>query len=438
MKLVKVLVAALVMAAMVTPVIAEDRLSLSGEMRVRGWHTDRGFDNFTRINEAGDVERVRDPDNTQTWGDQRLRVGGKIAVAEGVSITFRTDITESNWGTTGGGNGFGSGRSGSNQQWDRAHIDLTKGSFHVRVGQYYQAYGKTYALDSQDNGISADYVIGDGSINAFFMVDNDNGGKDQSDAFLSGLKYSGKFDKIALNVFAGNYKQNGNAPGSEANDAEITLVGVDVTVPFDAFKLVAEVDFFDGDSSQVDATGSQLDAYGTQAMLDGSFALSDAFTLGGTVYYGQGDDEDVQITNIGNGFGGWDPVFDIGTSLSNEQISYGSPFNIASLAVYEGDDVVATSAGSVGGRLYTSYNVSDAFTLSGTVGYFVSEEDKIADIEVMTAAAGLHFKLMENTSWQVLAEYTGGTVNETNTVFAGQGDQDFTTFRMGSGLFVKF
>ena len=44
MKLLKVAVAALVMAAMVTPVIAEDRLSLNGEMRVRGWHTDFDFD----------------------------------------------------------------------------------------------------------------------------------------------------------------------------------------------------------------------------------------------------------------------------------------------------------------------------------------------------------------------------------------------------------
>ncbi len=40
MKLLKVLVAALVMAAMVAPAFAEDRLSLSGEMRTRGFHTD--------------------------------------------------------------------------------------------------------------------------------------------------------------------------------------------------------------------------------------------------------------------------------------------------------------------------------------------------------------------------------------------------------------
>ena len=48
------------------------------------------------------------------------------------------------------------------------------------------------------------------------------------------------------------------------------------------------------------------------------------------------------------------------------------------------------------------------------------------------------YKIMENTSLQLQAQYSGGTVNETDTVFAGQGDQDFTTFRAGTGLFVKF
>jgi len=420
MKMLKVLLAVLVMVAMVTPVIAEDRLSLNGEMRVRGWHTDRGFDNFT----DSDGNRVQDPDNTQTWGDQRLRIGGKIAVAEGVSITFRTDITESNWGTTGGGNGFGSGRSGANQQWDRAHIDLTSGSFHIRAGQYYQAYGKTYALDSQDNGLSVDYVIGDGSINAFFMVADDNGSKDDSDAFLAGAKYSGKFDTIALNVFAGNQ--------TDGSEESVTLVGVDVTIPLDALKIVAEVDFFDGDSKT-----ANVDAYGTQAMVDASFALSDAFTLGGAVYYGAGDDEDVQYTGIGNGFGGWDPVMDIGTSLSNEQISYGSPFNVASVDGYEGAGFDLTSAGSVGGRLYTNFMASDDFTLGASLGYFVSEEDRIADLEVMTFAGGFVYKLMENTSLQLQVQYVDGTANQTD-FSAVNGDVDFDSFSAGSGLFVKF
>ena len=107
MKLLKVLVAALLLAAMVTPAIAEDRLSLSGEMRVRAFHVD--------VDEDNDND-----DSTNTWANQRLRIAGKIAVAEGVSVTFRTDITEgTNWGDSSGfgsafgnperSNGFGSG-----------------------------------------------------------------------------------------------------------------------------------------------------------------------------------------------------------------------------------------------------------------------------------------------------------------------------------------
>ncbi len=427
MKLIKILVALLVMAAMAVPVIAEDRLSLSGQMRVRSWHTD--FDS---------------QDSTQTWADQRLRVGGKIAVAEGVSITFRTDITESNWGTTGGGNGFGSGRSGANQQWDRAHLDFTTGSLHVRAGQQYKAYGKTYALDSQDNGISVDYVIGDGAINVFFLVDNDNGGKDQSDAFLSGVKYAGKFDTVAFNVFAGNYKQNAKVGGAgldaEEGDADVTLIGADVTIPLDAFKIVAELDFFTGDSSEVDVSGSQLDAYGTQFLLDGSMAVSDAFTLGGQFFYGEGDDEDVQYTGIGNRFGGWDPVYDVGTSLSNEQITFGRVFNIAEVARKEGPSLQLTSAGVVGGRLYTSYKANKDLTFGASAGYFVSEEDKIADVDVMALAAGMVYKVMENTTFQLQLQYTDGTLDQTAaTTAAGLvGDTDIEIFRVGSGLFVNF
>jgi hypothetical protein len=372
MKLLKVAVAALVMVAMAAPVvIAEDRLSLGGQMRVRGWHTD--FDHA---------------DNTQTWADQRFRLGGKIAVAEGVSITFRTDITESNWGTTGGGNGFGSGRSGANQQWDRAHLDLTKGNFHVRAGQQYKAYGKTYALDSQDNGVSVDYKFGDMPFNVFFLLADDNGSKDDSDAFLVGAKLSPKFGNVATNFFVGNQ--------TDGSEESVTLIGADVTIPLDALTIVAELDVFTGDS-----TVKNVDAYGTQFMLDGAFAVSDAFTLGGQFFYGEGDDEDTQYTHIGNGFGGWDPIYDVGTSLSNEQITGGSPFNLAELAKKEVGTLALTAAGSTGGRLYTSYKASDALTFGASIGYFESEEDKIADVEVVAAAAGMVYKVTENTSLQL-------------------------------------
>ncbi len=170
MKLLKVLVAALLLAAMVTPAIAEDRLSLSGEMRVRAFHVD--------------VDDDSDDDSTTTWANQRLRIAGKIAVAEGVSVTFRTDITEgTNWGDHsgfGGGpgnpersNGFGSGRGGSQQQWDRAHLDITKNGYHLRAGQLYFGTFGTFAIDTQDNGLVFDFNPGM-KVEAFFIVDRNN------------------------------------------------------------------------------------------------------------------------------------------------------------------------------------------------------------------------------------------------------------------------
>ncbi len=332
MKLLKIMVAALLLAAMVTPAIAEDRLSLSGEMRVRGWHTD-----YT----DGDIKPVGN--NTSTWGDQRLRIGGKIAVAEGVSVTFRFDITESNWGTTGNGNGFGSGRSGfdGSNQWDRAHLDLVKGNFHLRAGQFLQVYSVTDSIDAQDNGLSADYKLGNGSINAFFQVDDDGGSRQVQDTFLYGAKYSGKFDNFGLDVFGGGWK------GDDGFD--VMMAGVNATLNLDAFKLVGAVDMFGGDHD------NDTDAMGTQAMLDASFAFSEKFTLGGQLYYAKGDDEDVQYTRLGNGFNGWDPIMDIGTNLSNEQIVFGSPFNMASFGGGEAQaELDVASLGSMGARVYTS------------------------------------------------------------------------------------
>ena len=98
-KFLKIMIVLLTIAAVAAPVMAEDRLSLNGEMRVRGWYIDDGGD------------------STDSFMDQRLRIGGKLSVAEGVSITFRFDETEATWGN--GGSEFGAGRMPQDgMQWD--------------------------------------------------------------------------------------------------------------------------------------------------------------------------------------------------------------------------------------------------------------------------------------------------------------------------------
>ncbi|MEJ2526376.1 MAG: porin, partial [Desulfuromonadales bacterium] len=196
MKSLKALVVLLVVAGLVIPAaaMAEDRLSLSGQMRARAFHTD--YDT---------------PDgDTQTWANQRLRIAGKIAVAEGVSVTFRTDITEgTNWGDSSNfqngldgaigpirTNGFGHARSGAQQQWDRAHLDISKGIFHLRAGQQYIGSGGAFAIDTQDSGLALDMVFGPANVKLFGIVDKD-GNKNTQDSFLTGVIADLKNDVFA-------------------------------------------------------------------------------------------------------------------------------------------------------------------------------------------------------------------------------------------------
>jgi hypothetical protein len=427
MKLVKILLAAALVAAMVIPAVAEDRLKLSGEMRVRGWYTD--YSN-------GDIDPY--DGGTATWADQRLRIGGNFAVAEGVSVTFRFDITESNWGTTGNGAGFGSGRSGSDgsNQWDRAHMDLTKGNFHLRAGQFLQVYSMTDSFDSQDNGFSADYKLSNGSINATFLLDNCNEAGTQSncklaqnqDTFLTGLKYSGKFDTVGLDLYGGNWHGD--------NGMNVSYGGVNVMTNFDAFKLAAALEMFGGDASD------SQDAMGTQAMVDGSFAFNDKFTLGGQLYYGQGDKEDKQYVRLGNGFNGWDPIMDVGTDLSNEQIVFGSPFNLAEFGGGEaGTEFGVASLGCMGARIYTSYKASDTVKIGASAFYGQEEDDSLVSLDGYALAAGLVWNFMPNTSLQFQAQYVSGTIKaeSDNLKFEyGNKDYDIETVQLGSGLYVKF
>ncbi|MGK2907028.1 MAG: porin [Desulfuromonadales bacterium] len=407
MKLLKVLVAVLVMAAMAVPVIAEDRLQLSGEMRVRAFHTDNDFD--------GDTDN-----GTDTWANQRLRIAGNIAVAEGVSVTFRTDITEgTNWGDSssfGAGpgnpertNGFGHARSGSQQQWDRAHLDITKGMFHLRAGQQFIGTGGTWALDTQDSGLSLDIKAGV-PFNVFFIVDKDGGSLSAQDAYLYGASLSPKGDNFAAKLFGVGYSD-------AALGTEVYLVGLSASTNLSIVKLFGEVDYFTGDHSDT------VDAQGAQVFLDASVAATDAITVGLQGFYANGDDEDRQYVRLGNGFNGWDPIMDVGTSLSNEEIVLGNPF-----------DFTGTGAGVMAGRLYTSFKASDALMFGLSGAYLETEDDDVADVDAWAFAGGVTYTLLKNTSLQLQLQYTDGTENGSGS----DPDVDFDSFAAGTGIFVSF
>jgi hypothetical protein len=383
-KFLKIMIVLLTIAAVAAPVFAEDRLSLSGEMRVRGWYLDDG------------------DDYTNTFADQRLRFFGNLAVAEGVKVQFRFDATESTWGDQAG---FGSGRlvTGSNNpmQWDRAYLDISKSGWGLRAGQQYLAYGIS-GFDAQDNGMQFT-IKGAAPVSMFFMVDNNNGS--DSDDFYYGAQVSHKTDA---------YKANAYFASQKASTEEVYVLGVNYGAKLGMIDLFAEVDYFTGDAD------TDVDAMGLQMILDGSVAASEMVTVGGQFAYAMGADEDeAQYVVLGNDFGGWDPLMDVGTNLSNEKMPLGRPF-----------DLFGSNSGVIAGRVYTKIKASDAVGLGASLTYAVPESDEDWNTDADSALAlalGMTYQIMANTSFHAQVQYVDVDAPDTDA-FTG----------VGAGLYVNF
>jgi len=96
---------------------------------------------------------------------------------------------------------------------------------------------------------------------------------------------------------------------------------------------------------------------------------------------------------LGNDFGGWDPLFDVGTGLSNEQIGVGRPF-----------DLFGNGSGLMAGRLYTNVKASDALALGASFTYATPDDDNSVAQNVDSAiafAGGLVYNVMANTNLDV-------------------------------------
>lgn len=384
-KFLKIMIVLLTIVAVATPVVAEDRLGLSGQMRVRGWHVDNGGD------------------DTESWMDQRLRIGGKFSIAEGVSVTFRTDLTESDWGS---GNAFGSGRTapadGSDFQAihvDRAHLDIASGNLHLRAGQQYLAFGSN-GFDAQSNGITLN-VKGNIPVTLFWMLNEDGGSRTAADDYYYGARVAHKGEKYASQLFVAGQK----APHA---DEDVIVVGATLDYDLEPVALYAEVEFFTGDAN------ATQDAAGTQIYVSADMAASETVNVGGKLFYSMGDDEDVIYNLLGNDFGGWDPLFALGTGLDNEKIGAGRPFDFFG------------NAGAIAVQLNASAQATDDLNVAAAVAFVQSEDDDIIDDEATALALGLSYAVMANTKLGVQVEYIDVD------------SEDDERLQVGTGLFVNF
>ncbi len=409
----KIMIVLLTIAAVATPVMAEDRLSLGGQMRVRGFYLDDGKDNN---------------DNTATFVDQRLRIGGKLNVAEGVSITFRFDETEGKWGTRNANNENRQGvrfiESETGMQWDRAHLDLDFGTFQLRAGQAYFGAGLTTVIDTQDAGIQ----LVAGPVKGFFVLDSNNGGTNNSDNYLAGLVYSQKIENIKFEIIGGMEKQtetyyakdesaaDGDTPQSVAGK-EVYLIGANVVASFDALTLSGEFDYFTGDAA------TDVDAMGTQLYVKADLATSETVHVGAQGFYAlAADDDEVQISYLGNSFGDWKPLTQSGVSSMSGEVGshYTHPFS-----------QVFKNAGLIGLNVYSTVKVNDALAIGGAASYLMPEDDDMAPNDADSA-----IQLVVDSSYKLLTNaYLDATLQYTDVDDNTDNDAEIVA---GMGLFVNF
>jgi hypothetical protein len=475
MKLMKILVAALVMAAMVSPAIAEDRLKLSGSIQVRGQLDDYNFDSPYAGNNLGAMTftsggkkaylyhngkaifTTQDNDDTKAWNDMRLRIGGDLAVAEGVSVHFRFDANESNenssdpaaWGSASSSSYRYTNRR-SDIQFDYAYLKLVKSGFTFMAGEmYFGGFGITRAFhDSTAAGFKASY----GGFNiAHSKNTEDSQGNEtlylngfHGDSNTTAIEYVFKGDNFSLTpIVAYTYD-------SSFTDRDTLGLGLVGTFNLGPVALKAEVDYFDG-SQDTTFGGTKInqDQKGLQVFVDASMPVADSVTLGLQGLWAKDQDKgDGQITSLSTDqVTDWAFVDFNPQALGSGDFGYSDNFDIFDPGKFHG----ASGAGVTAGGLYAKIKASQDLTLDFLGMAFKTNEDNIADMDGYFLNAMATYQLMANTTLSTQLNYMrindngvegwNVDVDEYDDIYYYWGSADDTTdkaFGVLTSLVVKF
>ena len=407
MKLMKVLVAVLVMAGLVVPAMAEDKLSISGEFYVMGVAKNNynDFDSDVLRAALGGDEDADD----LAYFHQRLRLYSKYAVTEGVTIHTRMDFGESVWGRAGQDSiRYNLHGTTNDFQLDRAFVEIVQGPWNLRAGQQYYGFGNSLAVDHQGTGFRLAYG-GPVVVTAFWNKLDENGTTDDDDTvptsedidmYGASLKY--KNDAFVAELFyaqqEGMFANAVKFAGiplvtfGEDVDGDKSVIGLAFGTKLGAFNLNGEIHKFDGEQS--DAVEGDVEYNGFQVYLDGNTALSEALTLGGKIFYAKGYDDELQISELSD-FGSINPeeygFLETDYGLLAAGGSVFNPFNL--------------NAGTMSGMLYASYKASDKLAFMGSVQYAQEEDDAIFEYDFISYNASAQYTIAKNTFFQVQANY---------------------------------
>ena len=346
--------------SMVQVTVADDRLKLSGSLRLRAFN----FDNR-------DLDA--DLDDNAKYFDSRMRFGLAITIAEGITANYRVDFNDDAlWGEQGAN--FGR-PSSSNQRFnpDQMYVRIEKDLFILQAGNIFQAFGAprlatSYAVLDTGFGLRLKTpVVVDFN---YFKIDEGSDRIDeedlQKDTDVYGLQASYKADMFSAGAF---YAAINDSKDSADSPNVIGLWGNTKVGPV---AINAALDMFGGSSDAAD-----VDYMGTQFWLNGEMAATEAVKVGANLYYAMGtsDDGEKQLSTLPTPkYGGFEPHEKGVQTLADGMDPSGKndPF------------MPVQNAGSQGFDVYAFFNPMDKVTIVGQIGYFMPQEDDATEWESST------------------------------------------------------
>ena len=354
--------------SMVTFAAAEDRLSLSGDIRIRYFYQD-------------DRDWNGDAEDSVNYFDQRLRMGTRIQVMDGIAIRLRVDWQETQWGQNTGlfGRPTAATDDDAAVQIDRAFLQINKPMFDFLIGHIAQYWGHSSAYGPQEMGMALTVKTPVELVFNYFKLTengslNDDEWNDDRDMYALKATYPNDSPRTVNKV--GAYVAMIN-DSTDADDSPY-LVGLFGGYNFGSVVLKSSLDFFGGDDGNNEYMGTQF-----WAGLD--FPISKMLTAAFNFYYALGTDDptETQLDQIHTRFGGFEgPVME--RSFFGETDSINALGNSTPFKPFGGGE----NSGVVGADAVVIYKFTPEFAAAGQLGYYAAEEDDATTFDSLFAITG--------------------------------------------------
>jgi hypothetical protein len=392
----KVLLIMLAIMLVASMAYAEERLSLSGQMRVWGLSM-KGYD----IDGGGAYGA--NPDESADYFTQRFRLAAKITASEGVYGHLRFDFAEDHWGS----DNMGAARydETSELQVDRAYLEVDKEKFNIKAGQLLTGLGNYIIVDMQGQGMNLTYKATPNLAITFDWLKRDENGArtDYEDAATT--TDTEDLDVYALNVafskddkFSGNFFFATSIDKTLAEDDTQNAIGLQGKAALGKINLNAELDFLFGENKN-----TNQDYVGTQLYIDANSNINDSTMAGLRLIYAMGNDDadKTQLSNLnrGAGFGDFLPfafgIFDDGDWDG-----------LLDGAGYFPMEIGGTNAGAMAIALYGEKRIKEKFALRGLAAYGAPAEDSVTALDsAILINAGAEYEFAQDTVVQGCVNY---------------------------------